>query len=118
MAENTKRWVPVTRWVARIWSLGPILFVLAEILFPHAQEGVEVPFTDWLTLSLAFISVIGLAMAWRWERLGGWLSLVTLAAFMILFTINVERAFPAVLIFLFGIGIPATLYLISSYADR
>jgi hypothetical protein len=118
MAEKTRRWVLVTRWVARIWSLGPILFALAEILFPHAEEGVEVPLMDWLALSLAFISVIGLALAWRWERLGGWLSLATLVVFTILFTINVERIFPAVLFFMFGIGIPAVLFLITSYADR
>jgi hypothetical protein len=35
MAENTRNWVPVVRWVARIWSLGPILFALAQIVFPH-----------------------------------------------------------------------------------
>ena len=118
MAENTRRWVLVTRWVARIWSLGPILFILAEIVFPHAEEGVEVPLTDWLNLSLLFISVIGLALAWRWERLGGWLSLITLVALTIVFVINVERSFPAVLFFLLGIGTPAVLFLISSYAER
>lgn len=118
MAEDTKSWVRVVRWVARIWSLGPILFALAEIVFPHSEEGVTVPWTDWVTLSLVFISVIGLALAWRWERLGGWISLVTLAVFLVLFLITVERSFPAVLIFLVGIGVPATLFLISAYADR
>jgi len=118
MAENTRTWIPVVRWVARIWSLGPILFALAEILFPHAEEGVIVPWTDWVTLSAAFISVIGLALAWRWERLGGWISLVALAVLLVLFLITVERSFPGVLIFLVGIGVPATLFLISAYADR
>ncbi|UCD42315.1 MAG: hypothetical protein JSV69_01465 [Chloroflexota bacterium] len=54
MDEKFKSWIRVTRWVARIWSLGPILFVLAEILFPHSEEGVPVPWTDWLALSLVF----------------------------------------------------------------
>jgi hypothetical protein len=58
-------------------------------------------------LSLVFISVVGLALAWRWERLGGWLSLVTLAVLSILFLIIVERSFPALLIILVGIGVPS-----------
>jgi hypothetical protein len=91
---------------------------LAEILFPHPEEGVTVPWTDWLTLSFAFISVIGLALAWRWERLGGWISAVALGIFLVMFLITVERSFPGVLIFLVGIGVPAALFLISAYADR
>ena len=117
MDENSRSWVRVTRWVARVWSLGPILFVLAEILFPHAEEGVPVPWTDWLALSMVFISVIGLALAWRWERLGGWISIAALAVFLVLFLITVERSFPAVLIFMVGIGVPAALFLISAYAE-
>jgi hypothetical protein len=93
MDENRKGWVRITRWVARIWSLGPILFALVEILFPHADENVPVPWTDWLMLGLLFLSVFSL------------------------FLINVERAFPAVLIFLVGIGVPAVLFLVSYYAS-
>ena len=118
MDENSRSWVRVTRWVARVWSLGPILFVLAEILFPHTEEGVSEPWTTWVTLSVVFISVVGLAIAWRWERLGGWISIDALAVFLVLFLITVERSFPAVLIFMVGIGVPAALFLISAYADR
>lgn len=117
MDENRKGWVRITRWVARIWSLGPILFALVEILCPHADENVPVPWTDWLMLGLLFLSVFSLAVAWRWERLGGWVSLISLAVLATLFLINVERAFPAVLIFLVGIGVPAVLFLVSYYAS-
>ncbi len=117
MDENKRGWVRVTRWVARIWSLGPILFVLLEVLTPDSELVEPVPWTDWLALSFVFISVFGLAVAWRWERLGGWISVITLAVFTVLFLIMVERSFPAVLIFLVGIGVPAGLFLISSYAD-
>jgi hypothetical protein len=118
MDENKKGWVRIARWVARIWSLVPITYALAELLFPHAQAGVEVPWTDWLALSLAFISVFGLLIAWRWERLGGWISLITLIVFTMIFLITVERSFPMVLIFLVGIGVPAVLFLISAYGER
>ncbi len=117
MDENNKGWVRVTRWVARIWSLGLILLSLLVILTPDVNQEVAVPWTDWLNLSIVFISVLGLALAWRWERLGGWISIVALALFTTLFLITVERSFPTVLIFLVGIGVPAGLFLISSYAD-
>ena len=117
MDENKKGWVKVTRWVARIWSLGPILFALLVILTPDVNQEVTVHWTEWLTLSLAFLSVLGLAIAWRWERLGGWIAVISLAIFTVLFLITVERYFPTVLIFLAGIGVPAALYLISSYAE-
>jgi uncharacterized membrane protein HdeD (DUF308 family) len=118
MKENKKGWVRITRWVARIWSLVPITYTLAEILFPHGQQGVEVPLADWINLGFIFASVVGLAIAWRWERLGGWLSLVTLAVFTVMFLVTVERSFPMVLIFLVGVGVPAVLFLVSSYAER
>jgi len=96
MDENKKGWVKVTRWVARIWSLGLILLSLLVILTPDVNQEVAVPWTDWLNLSIVFISVLGLALAWRWERLGGWISVVALAVFSVLFMITVERFFPTV----------------------
>jgi hypothetical protein len=117
MDENKKGWVRYTRWVARIWSLGPILFAFAQI-FSRDDNIVEpIPWTDWLTLSLIFVAVLGLAIAWRWERLGGWITVGFLVMFMVVFLITVERSFPTWLIFLVGIGTPAALYLISFYAE-
>lgn len=117
MDKNRKSWVRWTRWIARIWSLGPILFALGEILFPHSDEGVEVPWTDWLNLSLIFVALLGLVLAWRWERLGGWMAVIFLSVFLVLFFINVEGSFPSGLIFLAAVGVPAVLFLISSYAE-
>lgn len=118
MDDEQRRRVPVTRWVARIWSLVPIAWGLAEIMFPHAEVGVTVTWEEWATLALLGISVIGLALAWRWERLGGWISLTTLAVFLVIFLFSVERNFPGWLIFLFGIGTPATLFLVSAHGTR
>jgi hypothetical protein len=117
MSMEEKKWVPVVRWVARIWSLFPILFGLAEIIYPDhgMQEGVVVPWTDWLSLGILGVSIFGLAVAWRWERIGGWISAGALAVFVVVFLITVERSFPTVLIFILGIGTPAALYLIAAY---
>jgi hypothetical protein len=117
MDENRKGWVKITRWVARIWSLGPILLTLVVILGRDENVVEPVPWTDWLALILIFIAVLGLAIAWRWERLGGWISVGFLVVFMVVFLITVERSFPTWLIFLVGIGVPAGLFLISDYAS-
>ena len=118
MEQKTKNWVPVVRWVARIWSLAPVIIALVVIVFSRAEEGVTVPWTDWAALSLLAVSVIGLALAWRWQRLGGWISLGALVLFLIVFLITVERSFPTFVIFLVGIGVPAVLFLISAYGDN
>jgi hypothetical protein len=116
--QKTKKWVPVVRWVARIWSLGPVIMALVVIVFSRSEEGVVVLWTEWAALSLVAVSVIGLALAWRWQRLGGWISLGALVVFLIVFLITVERSFPTWLIFLVGIGVPAVLFLISAYGDN
>jgi hypothetical protein len=62
--------------------------------------------------------VVGLAVAWRWEQLGGWTSLGALAIFTVVFLLTVERSFPTVLIFLVAIGTPAVLFLVCGYASK
>lgn len=112
-----KKWVPVLRWVARIWSLAPILFALAEVIIPDqgAQEGVTVQWTEWLALSIVGVSIIGLALAWRWELQGGWLSMAALIVFLVVFLITVERPFPIFFVFILAIGVPAGLFLTIAY---
>ena len=118
MEGKRRRWVTVARWVARIWSLVPIAWALAEVLSPHGGEVVSVTWQEWATLTLLGISVVGLAVAWRWEQLGGWISLAALAVFMVVFLLTVERNFPAWLIFLVAIGTPAVLFLVCGYASK
>jgi hypothetical protein len=73
------------RLVARIWS-APIIIVTFFIAIgniwsaltngasdPHAVGGTT--FIETLSLMLMLFSAIGLALAWRWEKIGGGLSL-------------------------------------------
>lgn len=118
MEDKRKGWVTVARWVARIWSLVPIARALAEVLSPHGGEVVDVTLEEWISLALLGIAVVGLAVAWRWEQLGGWISLAALSVFMVVFLLTVERNFPAWLIFLVAIGTPAVLFLVCGYASK
>ena len=78
-----RKWV---RWIARIWSL-PILVYSLLILAGYAWNWVTIgkadpysvegyPLTEALPPILMFLSVLGLGIAWRWERLGGMITLV------------------------------------------
>lgn len=102
----------VLRWVARIWSLPAILFVLGQIFVPEAVEA-PVLFIDWLALGLQITAVFGLAIAWRWELIGSSLSLLSMVASFVVFAITRS---PAMLlqfgwIWVVAVIIPACLFL-------
>lgn len=81
-ADPWRKW---THWLARIWSAPIILYSL--IMFvgyfwnwatngpadPYAVE--SVPFIEVLPPILMFFSTIGLAIAWRREKIGGLVAL-------------------------------------------
>jgi hypothetical protein len=77
--------VPVTRWVARVWSVLSIIAVLffsVNELLPSA--GPPPTLQEWLGLTLFPIGLsVGLVMAWYREELGGILALGCLIAFYV-----------------------------------
>lgn len=74
------------RWIARIWSLPIVvcaLLVLAGYAWNWVTTGAADPYAvedyppiEALPPILMFLSVLGLGIAWRWERLGGTIVLV------------------------------------------
>ena len=70
------------RGVARVWSV--LVWLLALILIggtlyrPPASEQVYAP-VDNLIPAMLIVSLIGLAIAWRWE---GWGTLINLGAYL------------------------------------
>jgi hypothetical protein len=80
--DRATKWI---RRIARIWS-APII-LLALLMFagyvwnlvtigvadPYAVE--DVPFLEALPPILMFVSILGLAIAWRWEGVGGAIAL-------------------------------------------
>ena len=92
--RTTKR----IRLIARIWSVPIIVYSLMMFTGyfwnwvtigtadPYAVEGY--PFVEALPPILLFLGVLGLAIAWRWERLGGAINLVFLLAVIVLLLIT------------------------------
>ena len=94
--DNSRSWVTKwMRWIARIWSFPIIVYsllmfvgyawswVTTGVADPYAVE--DYPFIEALPPILMFLSVLGLGIAWRWERLGGTITIVfQLAALSVL----------------------------------
>lgn len=72
--------VRIVCWLARAWRI--LLFIVALMVIfhrdPRATE--PVPAVDWLIFSLWGVAILGLLVAWRWERMG---ALIAVAAMVI-----------------------------------
>lgn len=93
--DQAPKWI---RLVARIWSAPIILYAFLTaagyawselttgVADPYAVEGTT--FFEALPPILLFISIIGLALAWRWEKFGAVFSLVFLGGVIIVLLIQ------------------------------
>jgi hypothetical protein len=66
------------RWIARIWSILVFAIALLKILTPDPYATEPVPALDWFLLSLLGVSILGLLIAWRWELVGGIVTISTM----------------------------------------
>ena len=81
--NRVTKWI---RWMARVWSLPIIVYALlilvgyawnwvtTGVADPYAVE--DDPAIEALPPISMFLSVLGLGIAWRWERLGGTIAIV------------------------------------------
>jgi hypothetical protein len=113
------------RWIARIWSAVIIAFALMILIGyttnrvttgtadPHAEE--DYPFIENLPPIFMFLAIIGLGIAWRFEKIGGIINLFFCSAIipLLLFyrpiTIDSSFTFPFILVIL--IAFPGILFL-------
>jgi hypothetical protein len=108
----------VLNWIARIWNLAGIAFVLlflfGEVLSGH---GVRPTAAEWMGLALWPGGVgIGLAIAWFRKRLGGAVAIGSLIAFY-LWNLLERGRFPGGPYFLL-VAAPGVLFLLSSLLSR
>jgi hypothetical protein len=84
------------RWIARIWSIASVGFILliavGELLYPHAPPPSS--FRDLVGLFFfPFGTCVGMILAWRWEGVGGGVTVVSLLAFYTLLRV-IDGWFP------------------------
>ena len=129
--DRVTRWI---RWIARIW--GGLVFLVALLIFlgyasdwvttgtadPHAAEDYA-PIEN-LPPLLMFLGAVGSALAWRWEGLGGAITvlsqLVTLPVLLIHWPM--AEGFPRYLVAPYGLWlvvmVPGVLFLVCWRRDQ
>ena len=115
--ESPRNLPSLIRRIARIWSIvcfGFFVFIIImEILYPHGGEG-------WRPRDMvlaAFIPIgvfLGMALAWRWEGLGGALTTLSVIGFYLaMFILDGDLPRLGVFAMLIPLIIPGILFLIS-----
>jgi len=107
----------VIRWIARIWAALMAAFILFMFFGDAVMAGIipifQLTFRESLLMAAFVIVFIGLILAWKWERLGGWMIVGGMTAFYFLnfaFSGDIPRG-PFFLI----IATPGILFLFSFY---
>ncbi len=127
--DRATKWM---RWIARIWSSPIIVYSLIMLTGyawnwvttgkadPYSVEGY--PLVEALPPILMFLSVLGLGIAWRWERLGGAITLVFLLATVLVLLIQrpTHDFYRSAIPYLMStvIAIPGILFLVSWWRSR
>lgn len=110
------------RRIARIWSVVILIFaaliIIMEIIESLTMELEPYPWVENLQPIAMLIGVIGLALAWRWECLGGAVAVVFAILVPILYTASggSRPAIPALLAL--SVVIPGVLFLICWWRSR
>jgi hypothetical protein len=76
-SQTVPRNAAILRWIARLWTI-PVFALTLIMIFspdPNMDSSAQIPFADWFLLSFWAVAVLGLALAWRWERAGGTLTI-------------------------------------------
>ena len=83
-SKNQNRFVTIIRWIARIWSILSLAFLLlffGASIFSSIGTATFI-FKD--VLQFVFFPIglaIGLILAWKWEGLGGIIAIASIIAF-------------------------------------
>ena len=116
--KNSSTHVKILRWIARIWSLFGLALALL-IAFssdPYAVNPIQ-PHEVFM-LSLWGIAILGLILAWRWERFGALLTIITMPIRELVY-ILIYREWTVNFLLIWALVIPpAVMYLFARYRDR
>ena len=113
--HTAPKWLKTVRWLARLWSLPALLFMMAH-LFERGEGDVQENWLTWVCVGTLFLTTFMLLLAWFKERIGGWAALIGLVLVFILYAIDNHEFFPAWHLLLIFIAGPAVLFLVYSYS--
>ncbi len=107
------------RWVARIWSIGVIVIALLFIFTPDEYAtGEPLAFREIFMLSLWGLAILGLLLAWIWERFGAIFTIVVIFLREIAFYLLYKEWIVNFLLIWAAVIPPAILFLLASSIER
>jgi hypothetical protein len=115
METMNGRRITILRKIARIWSvviigLGVLLF-LAEIFEAQTAELEPYPWFENLIPVTLFLSVVGLAVAWKWEGIGGGMAVGFAVVNILVYLATGRSRVAAVALVLAPVVLPGLLFL-------
>ena len=108
----------IIRWIARIWSILIFVFALLRIFVPDPYATEPVPASDWFLLSLWGMAILGLLIAWRWELIGGIITIATMFVRELIWVVLKGDWLVNFLIIWFIVVPPAILFLVAWGLER
>jgi hypothetical protein len=112
-SETNHRSVRIVRWIARLWSLVILAFVVMMVVTPDPYATEPVPLEDWFLMGLWGLVLLWLLVAWRWELLGGILAIATMFVRELAWVLIKGNWFPGFFILWATFLPPAVLFLIA-----
>ena len=114
--KNQSKTSNIIRWIARIWGttiLAFVLFFLFADIFGSEESGGIRDVKEAIVAISGIIAIIGLAIALKWEGLGGLLTIIGLTGLFIVRFDLISNPY-----IIAGIAPPGILYLIYWYLTK
>jgi hypothetical protein len=116
--NDVSRSVKNIRLIARIWSILVFGLTLLRIITPDPYAVEPVPASDWFLLSLWGVAVLGLLLAWRWELIGGCITIISMLLRELFWVMLRGDWMVEFLIFWVFVVPPAILFLVAWKLER
>lgn len=114
--KNQTKTANIIRWIARIWGttiLAFVLFFLFANIFGSEESGGIRDVKEAISAISGIFAIIGLAIALKWEGLGGLLTIIGLTGLFIVRFDLISNPY-----IIGGIAPPGILYLIYWYLTK
>ena len=116
--RNSSTRVKIVRWIARVWSLFALALALLIAFSPDPYAVNPIQPREIFMLSLWGMAILGLILAWRWERLGALLTIIIMPVRELVY-ILIYREWTINFLLIWALVIPpAVMYLLVWNRDR
>lgn len=116
--KNSSVLVKILRWVARIWGLFALILALLVVFTPDPYQVRPITAMEVIMLSFWGVAILGLILAWKWERFGAVLTLISMPVREVVYFL-LHRGWTINFLLIWALVIPpALMFLFAWYKDH